>query len=263
MQRALSIPETRLLLAVIALAALAVFAPALPQPPHAHDFADQRVLWGLPCAMDVLSNLPFALAGLVGSWLLWRARAGSFGNMQRAMAALFFGGLLLTAAGSAWYHLQPDDAGLALDRHAMAVAFAGLLGLAAAGRVSERAGAALGLGVLLLAPVAVHTWAASGNVLPWAVVQFGGVLLLVGLALARRLPGSLDVQWLFVLATYGVAKLLEANDHAVFELTGQWLSGHSLKHVVAAAAAWPVISAVRERVRGMRNADGIAFARGA
>jgi hypothetical protein len=37
---------------------------------HGHPFADARTLWGVPNAMDVLSNLPLALAGAVGLWVM-------------------------------------------------------------------------------------------------------------------------------------------------------------------------------------------------
>lgn len=257
----LSRTETTLALVCAALLLLAAAGPAVPQPADFHAYADQRALWGLPYAMDVLSNLPFALAGLAGAWMLWRAPAGALGNMERAMAALFFAGLLLTALGSSWYHLQPDDAGLAIDRYAMAVAFAGLLGLGAAGRVSARAGAVLGLLALVLAPLAVAAWAGTGNVLPWAVVQVGGMCLLLWLGLLRPRHGALDVRWLAVLAIYGMAKVLEVNDHAVYELTGQWASGHTLKHLVASLAAWPVLSAIGQAGKSMQNAAGIAFAK--
>lgn len=236
--------ETLLLAACAALLALAVLGPALAQSADHHVFADRRVLWGIPFALDVLSNLPFALAGLAGVWALQHLPAGALGGAQRTMVALFFAGLLLTAAGSACYHWRPDDAGLAIDRCGMAVAFAGLLGLAAAGRISERAGDWLGGSVLLAAPVAVKVWATTGNVLPWAVVQFGGVTLVLGLVLMRPRRDALQIRWGLVLLAYAAAKLLELNDHAVYELTGHWVGGHALKHVVAALAAWPVLAAV-------------------
>lgn len=252
--------ETTLALLCTALLVLAAAGPAVSQPADFHAYADQRALWGLPYAMDVLSNLPFALGGLAGVWMLWRAPVGALSKMERAMAALFFVGLLLIALGSSWYHLRPDDAGLAIDRYAMAIAFAGLLGLGVASRISERAGAALGLLALVLAPLAVYAWAATGNVLPWGVVQVGGMVLVLWLALLRPRPGALNVRWLAVLAFYGVAKLFELNDHAVYELTGQWASGHTLKHLVASLAAWPVLSAIGRAGKAMHNAAGIAFA---
>jgi hypothetical protein len=261
MRPRLSMPETALLLAVVLTLLAVLLAPALPQPADQHAFADRRALWGIPHAMDVLSNLPFALAALAGGWLLWRLPRRAIGSMQRAMAELFFAGLLLVAIGSGWYHLQPDDAGLAVDRYAMAIAFAGLLGLAAAGRVSERAGTVLGLVLLVLAPLSVWVWSRTGNVLPWAAVQFGGLLLLVWFALLRPADRALAINWWWVLLAYGAAKLLELNDHAVFELTGGWVAGHTLKHVAASLAALPVLLAVGRAAESRQNALGIQFAK--
>lgn len=251
----LSRAETVLLAAVAALLLLALLGPAVSQPGDYHRFADQRPLGDLPMAMDVLSNLAFALAAVLGGMSLWHARS-ALSNVQRAMAALFFAGLLLTAVASAWYHLAPDEAGLAIDRSGMAAAFAGLLGLAAASRVSERAGAAMGLAVLLLGPVAAYGACSTGNVLPWALLQFGGMAIVVVLALRPARVGTWPMPLAAVIAAYAVAKLLEINDDGIFGLTGQWVSGHTLKHVVAALAALPVISALRTAAESRQNAAG-------
>src|SRR5438105_7921034 len=155
MRSTLTTCERLLLMVCLALLALSLFGPPAAQPPHYHEFADRRFFVGLPFAMDVLSNAAFLVVGLAGVWCLFAYPARALSNVQRAMAILFVAGLLFTAFASAWYHLHPDDSGLAIDRSGMSVAFAGLLGLAAAGRVSERAGAALGLAVLLAAPLAI------------------------------------------------------------------------------------------------------------
>jgi hypothetical protein len=55
---------------------------------------------------------------------------------------------------------------------------------------------------------------------------------------------ALPVRWALLIAIYALAKLLELGDHAVFEWTGHLVSGHSLKHAVAACAAWPVVTAL-------------------
>ena len=71
-------------------------------------------------------------------------------------------GLLLTAAGSSVYHWHPDDLGLVIDRMGMGVAFAGLLGVAVADRIGDRAALALTGAVLLLAPLAAAlAWQAN------------------------------------------------------------------------------------------------------
>ena len=235
--------EGVLLGVVLALLAVAIFGPSVAQPGHLHGFADQRSWWGISCAMDVLSNLPFALWGVLGlACLAWKKRDISV--EQRGLAALFFVGLLVTAAASSWYHWQADDAGLAIDRLGMVVAFAGLLGLAAADRISQRAGVALGLAVLVLGPISVEVWSVTGNVLAWAALQFGGMGLVLWLACMKPVRGALTVRWGLVIMIYLVAKLFEQADEAVYVLSSQLVSGHSIKHVVASCAALPVIAAI-------------------
>ena len=118
-----------------------------------------------------------------GAESLGRVRLGVLDGAH-ATARLFCGSGA-DGGGSSWYHWQPDDAGLLWDRLGMTVAFAGMLGLAAAHRVS----AVLG-----------HHWAGIagrraagravvgriGNLLPWAVVQLGGMLLVLALACLPR-----------------------------------------------------------------------------
>lgn len=239
--------ELALLGAVLALLAVAIAAPAVAQSAHHHHFADQRAWGWVPFAADVLSNLPFLLWGVLGLGLLARqprSVACVADAASRGLMTLFFAGLVVTACLSACYHWQPDNAGLALDRLGMVVAFAGLMGLAAAGRISARAGALLALAVLLLGPMSIWVWSASGNVLPWAVLQFGGMLLVLCLALLKPQPGAPAIRWGWVIVIYAIAKGFEMADEAVYAATSQLLSGHSLKHVVASFAAWPVVFAL-------------------
>lgn len=234
--------EATLAIAASALFVVAVLGQPVAQMPGYNDFADQRALWDVPCAADVLSNAAFAIAGLAGIVVMRGVPLRAISNMQRAMAMLFFAGLVLTAAGSAWYHAHPDDAWLLVDRNAMAVAFAGLLGLAVAIHVTERAAAAGGLALLLFGPLAVHAWASTGNLRPWIVLQGGALAVLAWLAMLRPRDGAPQIRWSMVIVAYGLAKLFEFADHEVYALTGGLVAGHALKHVLAAMAAWPVIS---------------------
>jgi hypothetical protein len=248
--------ETALLWACAALLLAAVFGPSIAQPADHHHFADTRAWLGVPYALDVLSNLPFALwgvAGLLGLRRSWRAPAHGVLSTQRPLAAVFFAGLVLTAAASGLYHWQPDDGGLALDRLGMVVAFAGLLGLAAAERVSGRAGYLLAVGVLVLGPASVAVWFTSGNVLPWVVLQVGGMGLILALAWRQALPSALGIRLSAVIALYALAKACELGDHAIFAFTDGAVSGHSLKHLLASFAAWPVLAAVGAAARRQPN----------
>ena len=236
--------EKALLAAALLLVLVAWLAPGIPQPEGYHQFADQRGMGGIPHALNVLSNIPFAIGGVWGLVVLWRMPRNTLLPVERWMAAVFFGGLVLTSFCSGWYHWLPANAGLALDRLGMAVAFAGLLGLAAADRISARAGHAVGWGVLVLALLSVAVSAVTGNVLPWGLVQFGGVALVVVLVFVKPVPGAMGVSIGLTIALYALAKVFEHFDAQVYALTGEVLSGHSLKHLVASLAAWPVLAAV-------------------
>jgi hypothetical protein len=185
--------ESGLLAALLLALLLACVGPHVSQHAHYHAFADQRMLWGVPCAMDVLSNLAFALMGIWGLRLGLRGHAGW--APPAAWPGCFFGGLLVTALCSALYHLQPGDASLAVDRLGMVLAFAGLTGLAVAERLSARAGVAAAATVLVAGPLAVLVWQHSANLLPWSVLQGGGMLLVLAMALRRPLAGAWGVPW--------------------------------------------------------------------
>jgi hypothetical protein len=253
MNPALTPHETRLLAAIAAALVLAAAGPHVAQPEHYHHFADQRLLWGLPCFGDVLSNLAFAAVAIPGAFRLAQAQLD---RVQRTLGALACTGLLLTAAGSTWYHWQPDAAGLLADRLAMSVAFAGVLGLAAC-RVSRRAGGALAVFLLGAAPLALLGFDRTGNLLPWVVLQAGGLVLLVAMAWIE--PGdTVPVRWGWVVAGYVVAKAFEVQDHAVWAATGALVSGHTLKHLVAALAVVPVIAAWQPAAHRQNRIDAAA-----
>lgn len=229
--------------AVLVLLILALALPALHQPASYHAFADERSMLGVPRALDTLSNLPFLVFGLWGLWQLRSVRGLS--AAQRRVTALFFAGLLATAAGSGWYHLSPDDARLVWDRAGMTPSFAGIIGLAVTQRVSDRSALLLAVAALLLGWLAIAVWSKTGNLTPWAVLQGGGVLLILGLLALPAHPGAsaLHINWLFVVGVYALAKIAETFDIQIFAINGL-ISGHSLKHLLASLAALPVIAAL-------------------
>lgn len=214
---------------------------AIPQWASYHDFADRRALLGVPNAADVLSNLPFLVIGLWGwrrcSALHWRAFA-------LAVAC--------TALGSGLYHWAPDNTRLVFDRLPIAWACALLACIIAAERLEPRAVRAPVLaGALLLASLSVGAWWLSetrghSDLRAYVFVQFVPMVLIVG-ALALRLPSlrpdALPASaWIATLALYGAAKAFELADHAVLQ-AGLPVSGHTLKHLCAAAAAWWLLRA--------------------
>jgi len=214
-------------------------------------FADRRAAWGIPNAADVLSNLPFALVGL---WALWTSRELPHGGSMAAWKTFAFA-LVCTAAGSASYHWAPHNASLAFDRLPIAWACAALLCAFLTERVDPRwSRPAVLAAALALASASVALWwwseaAGRSDLRAYLFVQFLPMLLVPAgllLRLPRRCVSAVPAAaWWTVLGGYALAKGFEVADHAVFEQVG-FVSGHTLKHLAAAAAAaWVLRAAMR------------------
>jgi hypothetical protein len=222
----------------------------IPQDQDYHGFADARVFLGVANAADVLSNFAFVAVGLIGLVLLWRSRSASqrFSARDEMRAYwVFFSATTLTGFGSAYYHLAPHDAALTWDRLPMSVAFMSLLAAVIAEHLNVKAGVRLLVPLVAIGAASVLYWAALDDLRPYLAVQFGsiGAMLAVSAAFASRYT---QAQSLFVAAAlYGVAKLFESHDHAVFQWTDEWVSGHTLKHLTAAAALYGIVWSLAHR----------------
>ena len=234
---------TAFLLVFTLLAVAAAFLlPAMPQPLDYHHFADQRAAFGIGNFLDVVTNVAFLLAGLAGLVVVFSGRACFEFPGERWPYAVFFLGVLLTAAGSAWYHLSPDNETLFWDRLPMTIAFMGLLSSQIVDRVSVRAGLALLVPMLLVGMGSVVYWivterAGAGNVLPYGILQGYSVVVLLIMATLHRSRYTRANDVYFVFGWYVLAKVLESMDGEILAL-GHVVSGHSLKHVAAAAAGF-------------------------
>lgn len=221
----------------LSLVLIALFGPAVEQPSHYHAFADQRALLGIPHAMDVLSNLPFLLLGLYGLARLPRISEHRWRTLGLSLSL----GLLLTFLGSSAYHLAPVDTGLIYDRLGMLVLFSAILGMATADRLGFRAAGMALTAVLLGGATSLWAWWVHDNLLPWIVLQAGGMFLLVLLACCQPLRGSHGFKLGACVAWYALAKLFEFGDDHLFHLSGELLSGHSVKHLLASLAVLPLL----------------------
>ncbi len=220
------------------------------QDPAYHRFADDRIWLGIPHAGDTLSNAAFLLVGAAGLFFLWRERAAGRGFAapeERRAYWLLFGAVAATAFGSAYYHLAPDDARLVWDRLPMAIGFMSLVGAVVGERVNARLGSRLVVPLVALGIATVLYWAMGGDLRPYLVTQYGSLAAVLVLALACR--SRYTHGWVLFLAigAYVLAKFAEAYDRQVFELSGHALSGHTLKHLLAAGALYAVLWSLRRR----------------
>ncbi len=228
------------------------------QAPDYLPFADRRTLLGVPNALDVLSNVGFAL---VGAWGLvgLRREVKFLDPRERYPWLVLFAGVALTSVGSAWFHLAPDDDQLVWDRLPMTLGFMGLFAALLGERTSVRLGAGLLAPLATLGAASVGYWHWTGNLAPYLVVQFYPLVaipLLLWLFPARYTRGA---DLLLALCWYLLAKGAESYDREAFRALG-FMSGHTLKHLLATVGAGWLVGMLRLR----RPAPpGVAAAAGA
>ncbi len=235
--------QTGLLLAfTLLVTAAALLLPAVPQPLDYHHFSDTRQALGIANFFDVVSNLAFLLAGISGFIVLLGGHTRFEYPGERWPWLIFFTGILLTAAGSGYYHLDPDNETLFWDRLPMTIAFMGLVSAQIVDRISVRAGLLLLLPILLMGVATVVYWILTerggvGNVLPYVMLQAYTVIVVLLMAMLNpsRYTRARDVY--FIFGWYVLAKLLENFDAQVLAYS-QLVSGHTLKHLAAAAAGF-------------------------
>jgi hypothetical protein len=229
--------------------------PRIPQPQAYHLFADRRGFLGIPNFGDVVSNVPFGVIGIWSLRFLLRSSpnelAGRFlDSRERWPYVLVFIGLLLTAFGSSYYHLSPNNARLVWDRLPMTIAFMAMVAAIIAERISLRAGLWLLPLLLLVGMGSVLQWYASeardpGDLRFYAAVQtYSALVLLLTLVFPKRYTRTSDLA--VVVGFYALAKALESLDKPIFAV-GHIVSGHTLKHLAAAAAGYCILRMLQKR----------------
>jgi len=200
-----------------------------------HLFADARSCLGVANFGNVASNLPFLLTGILGMVWCWRKRSGAWCSWL-----VFFTGVALVFLGSAYYHDAPDDNTLAWDRLPMTVAFMGLFAALVSEHLDAKLEPALLAGALLTGIASVFWWQYSSDLRIYIWVQ-GAPLLAIPYVIAA-FPGRYTHRHflLYGVGFYALAKVAELLDHEIYATTGAAISGHSVKHLLAAIAVFCV-----------------------
>ena len=228
----------------------------LAQDPAYHGFADQRLLFGVPHFWNVMSNLPFAVIGLMGC--CWLIQAGKKSTAfaepgERIAYFVFFIGEFLTCFGSAYYHAQPSNATLVWDRLVFSLMLTSFFAIVVTEFVSLRGGKLSLAPMVLLGLYSVLYWNWSesvghGDLRLYVLVQLYPVIVTPLIMLLFRSRYTRGGAFLLTWAVFGLAKACEYYDPAIYALTGFW-SGHTFKHLVAAGASLLPLYALRHRLQ--------------
>jgi len=246
-------PQAQRIQLLIALLVMSIgiifFVDPVPQDLSYHNFADTRGWLGIPNFGDVASNAGFLVVGAIALAALIYRRGELFRTPADARPYLiFFAAVTLVSLGSGYYHWAPSNASLLWDRLPMSIAFMAISAAVVADRINAPAGNSWVLAVLLvlgLASLFYWDWTeslGSGDLRFYGLVQFCPMLALPIIVWAfpdHYYTAGRYLGW--VIAWYGLSKLLEFFDQGILILTGNLISGHSLKHLAAAVATYVVL----------------------
>ncbi|XP_073025898.1 uncharacterized protein [Primulina eburnea] len=229
--------------AVVCFVALMLITPAIPQSQEYHDFADQRNIFGIPNALNVISNFPFVVVGVIGLVLCYYGNYFKL-SLQGELCGwtFFFIGVAAVAFGSSYYHLRPDDSRLVWDRlppftlelSQMTVAFTSIIAIFIIERVDARKGTLSIIPLTLAGVVSILYWRFFDDLRPYAVVQFVPCIAIPLMAILMPPMYTHSTYWLWAAGFYLLAKIEEAADEPIYNLTRRIVSGHTLKHLCAA-----------------------------
>lgn len=226
---------------------------AFPQPQSYYQFADTRTIFGVANFWNVISNATFLLPGFLGLNFLRSADSDCLLEGTRIIYVILYAGIVLTAAGSAWFHLSPNNDTLVWDRLPMTIVFMSLTAAVVAEYVSAPLGRRLFLPLIAIGTGSVFYWAYTeslghGDLRLYGLVQFLPVLLVPTIAITYNSAFGRQ-RYLFVMfAIYALAKIFEHFDRDIYAF-GQLLSGHTLKHIVAALVPLALLHGIRSRRR--------------
>lgn len=234
------------LLIVIALilGLLAIYFSPIRQSRNFYDYADQRLLLGIPHFWNVVSNVGFLVVGLIG---LKKNHHHSLASEPALSFAypLFFVSLIGAFLGSSLYHLLPGPFTLMLDRIPITIGFISLYCIIIAQYLSPKLGKAMLLPTLAYGVLSVIYWYMTdvvdgrGDMAPYVLVQLLPIIhipLILWLYPNRNNPTQ---YYLYALGLYVLCKIAESKDDELYQLTSQ-VSGHTLKHILAALAGYCV-----------------------
>jgi len=234
-----------ILVVLVSATLAALFLHRMPQAPEYHLFADVRTCFGIPNFFNVLSNAAFAFVG--AAVLMWLCRKRNMPRDQfvdRGEIALFaalYVSAFFISFGSAYYHWAPDNPRLFWDRLPMSLTAAAFVAIVVADRFGSRIGLRVYMSIAAVSVAALIYWRATmvpgpDNVWPYFVTLYGSLLNAVAvMALFKsRYTGALRV-WAAV-ALFVVSMAFDARLDAPLFALGQVISGHTLKHLLAAIA---------------------------
>lgn len=238
------------LIAIIGIAGVMMLEP-ISQDINYHLFIDNRTILSIPNFWNIVSNMPFLLVGVYGLISLIKQPNYKILLEIRSAYIVFFSGITLVALGSTYYHFSPSNTSLIYDRLPMTIAFMALFSIVIAEFISTRLAKIIFWPLIFVGAFSVIYWAytesiGEGDLRFYILVQFIPVLMMPVIWLFFKSKFTQTNAYWLLLGSYILAKLFEYFDVLIFNSL-LVISGHSIKHLVAALGIVFLVKAYKKR----------------
>ena len=215
------------------------------QPAEYTEFADTRTFkWigiSIPNFMDVITNLPYLIFGLIGLALIYFRKKYLSKNLFCHLLVIFIG-LVITSIGSSYFHLVLDKLSLFIDRIGIAIVISGILGLVIYQKLNQKLSVIYSIIFLLILMVSNYYWYLTNDLAPWSIAQVLGIVIVFVLGFKSNIDLKFPtINYWLIITLYLIAKICEFSDNFFFEITNNIISGHSIKHLISSLAAIPIL----------------------
>jgi len=222
-----------------------IFINPISQPQNYYNFSDKNNYFGINNFWNVVSNIPFLIVGFLGLTLNTKKKLTHDNYPAIPIYSIFFLGIFLTGFGSSWFHLSPNNETLVWDRLPMTIGFMALTTALLSEYLYREFQKKFFYPLLLIGFISVVYWhiteqAGRGDLRLYVLVQFLPMLVIPMVAFTNKSRFTHNINLVGVIIFYLLAKLAEHYDHAIHQVLGH-ISGHSIKHLLAAAATFLVL----------------------
>ena len=241
--------EKKKLIILLSLFAVSLIAVMLigkiEQPQSYHNFADNRTFFGIPNCFDTVSNLLFFFVGMTGLWFVYK-------NVRREARyswLTLFTGVTLVSFGSGYYHLNPNDSTLVWDRLPLNIGFMGLFSAVMTEFINPKLEKYLLVPAVILGALSVIYWQYTDDLRFYFYLQAVTLLTITAVLFMYEGRFTLRRYLLYTFGLYILSKFVEFSDRTIYSVTNNLLSGHTLKHILAALAVFSVYLMLKRRER--------------
>lgn len=227
------------------------FIGPIPQDVCYHNFSDNRILFGYPNFLNVISNTPFIIVGVFGMLYLLNQKIKKTTFPLFLNCVVFFFGIFLTGLGSWYYHYKPTNSTLLWDRLPMTISFMAFFSIIIGDCINNNGGRKMLFPLICVGILSIVYWQTTAyfgccDLRFYALVQFLPIVIIPFILLTHKSQfGIKPFYWLMLLA-YVFAKFFEASDVFIFNYT-HIVSGHTIKHIAASIAPILFLTAIKRK----------------